>query len=180
MKPIAFVLGADYEDAEFQQPYDFLRENGCEVHVIGTEKGQTLRGKRGQSQVQTTHEIEQVEAADYDALVIPGGYSPDKLRMNKKMVDFVRTFFQADRPVFAICHAGQLLIEADAVRGKKMAAWPSIWTDLKNAGATVVDEPLVQDGNLYTSRKPDDLPQFNQALAKALNLAVREKAATKK
>ncbi|MFQ5662817.1 MAG: type 1 glutamine amidotransferase domain-containing protein [Terriglobia bacterium] len=180
MKRVAIVVGPDYEDSEFQQPYDFLKENGCTVDVIGTEKGQKLEGKRRRSRTQSSHGVAEVRPEDYDALVIPGGYAPDKLRLNKNMVGFVRQIFQMGKPVFAICHAGQLLIEADVVRGRTLTAWPSIWTDLRNAGATVVDEPLVKDDNLYTSRRPADLPPFLRALGEALGLVVREETSVRK
>ena len=106
---------------------------------------------------------------DYDALVLPGGVAnPDNLRTHKDAVSFVRDFLASGRPVAAICHAPWTLVEADVLKGRRMTSWPSLQTDLRNAGADWVDEPLVVDGNLITSRKPDDLPQFCGAVVESL------------
>jgi protease I len=107
-----------------------------------------------------------VSAGDFDALVVPGGYSPDKLRTDDKVVALVRDIGTADKPVAFICHAGSLLVEADLVRGRRLTSWPSIKTDLVNAGADWVDAEVVEDGNLISSRKPDDLPAFCEAILK--------------
>ncbi|MGZ5568482.1 MAG: type 1 glutamine amidotransferase domain-containing protein, partial [Limisphaerales bacterium] len=109
---------------------------------------------------------------DYDALLLPGGVlNPDKLRINTGAVEFVKSFFDANKPVAAICHGPQLLIEADVVRGRRMTSWPSLKTDLTNAGAHWVDESVVTDSNLVTSRKPDDIPQFNQTMINEFAMA---------
>jgi protease I len=116
--------------------------------------------------------LDQASVNDYDALVLPGGVmNPDKLRLNSGAVDFVRHFFEAGKPVAAICHGPQVLIEADVVRGRRMTSWPSLKTDLSNAGAQWTDEPVVVDGNLVTSRKPDDIPQFNEAMINEFAMA---------
>ena len=109
-----------------------------------------------------------VGGSKFDAVVIPGGYAPDKMRMRHAMVDFTREMFEAGKPVAAICHAPSLLISANAVRGKTLTCWPSIAVDVKNAGGMYVDKPVVEDGNLITSRKPDDIPFFNEAIIRAL------------
>ena len=109
-----------------------------------------------------------VRVADLDAVIVPGGYAPDKMRMRHAMVDLVRDAAQAGKPVAAICHGPQLLISADVVRGRTLTCWPSIAVDVRNAGGLYVDRPVVQDGFLITSRKPDDVPQFTAALLKAL------------
>ena len=106
---------------------------------------------------------------DFDALVIPGGYAPDKMRMRHAMVDFTREMVEAGKPVAAICHAASMLISANAVRGKTLTCWPSIAIDVKNAGGLYVDKPVVEDKNLITSRKPDDVPLFCEALVRALS-----------
>ncbi len=160
MASIAFVLDADFEDAEFQDPYDQLREDGHECVVVGTETGKELQGKRGNVTATVDQTLDTVSFDDFDALVIPGGYSPDKLRLHDGIVEFTRKFLESDKPVAAICHAGQLLIETGAVKGRTLTSWPSVKTDLQNAGATWVDEEVVVDGNLITSRGPDDLPAF--------------------
>jgi protease I len=161
---VAFVLADDFEDAEFQVPYDRIREAGHQVTVIGPESGKEVRGKKGKASFVVEATPDEVSAADFDALVIPGGYAPDKLRTSPGVVKFVRGVFDGEKPVAAICHAGSLLVEADAVRGRTVTSWPSIRTDLVNAGAEWVDREVVEDENLITSRKPDDLDAFVAAV----------------
>jgi protease I len=105
---------------------------------------------------------------DFDALVIPGGHAPDKMRMRHAMVDLTRDAMDANKPVAAICHGPQLLISADALRGRTLTCWPSIAIDVKNAGGLYVDKPVVEDGNLITSRKPDDVRAFSEAIVRAV------------
>jgi protease I len=165
---VAFVLADDFEDSEFQVPYDRLREAGHQVTVVGAEAGKAVKGKRGK----VSHTLEavpdQVDANDFDALVIPGGYSPDKLRTEAGVVKLVQGVIEQDRPVAAICHGPSLLVEADAVHRRTVTSWPSIRTDLTNAGAAWVDREVVEDGNLITSRKPGDLDAFVDALLRRL------------
>lgn len=168
MAKIAFVLADDFEDSEFQVPYDRIRAAGHQATVIGTEAGKQVHGKKGKASFTVETTPDQVSASDFDAMVIPGGYSPDKLRTSPGMVKLVQGMFDGDRPVAAICHAGSLLIEADAVRGRTVTSWPSIRTDLVNAGATWVDREVVVDGNVITSRKPDDLGAFVDAILERL------------
>jgi len=167
-KKIAVLLASDFEDSEYEEPVKALRDAGHDVIVIGRSKGETLEGKRGDVEAKTDQAIADVDPADFDALLIPGGYSPDQLRIDDRMVSFTRTFAVSSKPIAAICHGPQLLIEAGVVTDKKMTSWPSVRTDLRNAGATVVDEEVVVDGRLITSRKPDDIPAFNAALLKQL------------
>lgn len=167
-KKIAVLLASDFEDSEYEEPVKALREAGHEVIVIGRSKGETLEGKRGAVTAETDLGIDQANASDFDALLIPGGYSPDQLRVDNRMVAFTQAFGSSDKPIAAICHGPQLLIEAGAVDDKKMTSWPSVRTDLRNAGATVLDEEVVVDGHLITSRKPEDIPAFNTALLKQL------------
>jgi len=164
MAKVAFVLADDFEDSEFRVPYDRIRDAGHEVTVIGIEAGKEVSGKKGEESFTPEVTADQVSAADFDALVIPGGYSPDKLRIEPGVVKLVEAVFAADKPVAAICHAGSLLVEADAVRGRTVTSWPSVRTDLVNAGAEWVDREVVEDGNLITSRKPDDLDAFTAAV----------------
>jgi protease I len=168
MARVAFVLADDFEDAEFKVPYDRLRQAGHEVTVVGKQAGKEVKGKKGKESYTPEKGPDGVSAADFDALVVPGGYSPDKLRTDEGIVKFVRAFFGSDKPVAAICHAGSLLIEADAVEGRTVTSWPSIRTDLVNAGAEWVDKEVVVDGRLITSRNPDDLPAFSEAILDAL------------
>lgn len=168
MARIAMPLDSGYEDSEFRQPYDAFRRAGHDVVVLGIEPGQELKGKQGKDTVRVDATAADQNASDFDALVIPGGYSPDHLRINPDIVRFVRDFTESGKLIAAICHGPQLLIEVDAVRGKRMTSWPSVKTDLKNAGANWVDEPVVQDGNFITSRKPSDLDAFTKTILGSL------------
>jgi len=159
MAKVAFVLGEDFEDSEFKVPYDRIREAGHKVTVVGTETKE-VKGKKGKEKFTPDATPKDVAADQFDAVVIPGGYSPDHLRTDDGIVALVQKVYGADKPVAAICHAGSLLIEADAVNGKRVTSWPSIRTDLVNAGAKWEDKEVVEDGNLITSRKPDDLDAF--------------------
>ena len=164
MAKVAFIMDEMFEDSEFKVPYERVRELGHQPVVVGLENGKTLEGKKGKETVTTDTSIDDVSAEEFDGLLIPGGYSPDKIRTNPKIVDFTRSIFNAGKPVAAICHAGWVLAEADLVRGKTVTSWPSIKTDLVNAGANWVDQEVVEDGNLITSRKPDDLEAFSKTL----------------
>ena len=175
MARVAFVVDEMFEDSEFRVPYDRLRTAGHEVAIIGREAGKQLQGKKGKETIKTERSISEVSAEAFDALVIPGGYSPDKLRMDPKMVALTRDIFKAGKPLAAICHAGWMLAEADVARGRTVTSWPSIKTDLINAGARWVDRELVEDGNLITSRKPDDLPAFTDAILRQLERRVPDR-----
>ncbi|HEY0190120.1 MAG TPA: type 1 glutamine amidotransferase domain-containing protein [Kofleriaceae bacterium] len=168
MARIAFVLATDFEDSEFRKPYDALREAGHQVDVLGAKGGETVHGKKGIEHVEVEAAAKDRDAGDYDALVIPGGYSPDHLRTDADVVDFVHDMVEDGKVIAAVCHGPQLLIEADAVEGKQLTSWPSVRTDLENAGARWVDQEVVIDDQLITSRKPDDLPAFSMAIARAL------------
>jgi len=165
---IACVLDVDYEDSEFKQPYDAFKQAGHQVTIVGLEPGKELKGKKGTVTTKAETGIDQVRPDQFDALLIPGGYSPDHLRANSKMVSFTKTFFDAGKPVFAICHGPQLLITARVVKGRKLTAWQTIQDDLQQVGATVVDEEVVVDKNLVTSRKPADIPAFIRQSLKLL------------
>lgn len=166
MARIAVVLADDFEDRELESPREALADAGHVVDLIGTDTG-TVVGKRG-LKVALDRAIDEVVADEYDALVIPGGYSPDRLRTDDRVVAFARRCVERGVPVAAICHAPSLLIEADVVRGRTLTSFPSIRTDLRNAGASVVDEEVCVDRNLITSRDPGDLPSFNRAILVAL------------
>jgi protease I len=168
MAIIAFVVGPDFEDSEFRVPYDALRAAGHTVELLGSKAGETVKGKKQKEKIEIEAAVTDRKPELYDALVIPGGYSPDHLRTEDDVVDFVRDFVETGRPVAAICHGPQLLIEADAVDGKKLTSWPSVKTDLENAGASWVDQEVVVDGALVTSRNPDDLPAFTRAILEKL------------
>lgn len=164
MAKVAFIVGEMFEDSEFQFPYDRVKEAGHDAVIIGLEAGKKIEGKKGDVTLTTDTSIDEVSAGDFDALVIPGGYSPDRIRGNGKMVALTRDIAGAGKPVAAICHAGWMLAEADIIRGKTVTSWPSIKTDLMNAGAEWVDQEVVEDDNLITSRMPDDLEAFTKTL----------------
>ncbi|HEV7677621.1 MAG TPA: type 1 glutamine amidotransferase domain-containing protein [Candidatus Dormibacteraeota bacterium] len=173
---IACLLDNGFEDSEFKKPYDAFTQAGHQVVVIGHEAGKELKGYRGQVTVTSEKGIDEVSPDTFDALFIPGGYSPDHLRINPKVVQFTRAFFDANKPVFAVCHGPQLLITADVVKGRRMTAWPTIQDDLRKVGADVVDAEVVVDGNLVTSRKPDDLDAF---VRESLKLLEKQPAAAR-
>jgi protease I len=168
MSRIAVVVGRDFEDAELREPIDTLREVGHIVEVLGARAHEELAGKRGLERIITDAAVTERDPESYDALVIPGGYSPDHLRTEPDVVRFVRRFAATGRPIAAICHGPQLLIEAEVVRGRRMTSWPSVKKDLQNAGAEWLDAEVVVDAELITSRKPEDLPAFNRAILKRL------------
>ena len=167
-RKVAVLLGEGFEDSEFKVPYDRLKAEGFEVDVIGRETGEELRGKRGKVTTKATRSIADARPLNYDALVLPGGYSPDKLRADERFVRFVQDFDATKKPLAAVCHGPQLLITAGLVKGRTLTAWSTIQEDLRQIGARVKDEPVVKDGNWITSRKPDDLQQFGDALIRAL------------
>ncbi len=169
MAKIAIALADGFEDSEYSVPARRLREAGHELTVFGSRGGQTVVGERGDEQVDVTYAASDLYPEDFAALLLPGGQAPDKLRMDEDVVAFVRGFVATGRPVAAVCHGPQLLIEAEAVEGKTLTSWPSVRTDLINAGADWVDQEVVEDGNLITSRKPDDLEAFSQALLRRLD-----------
>lgn len=176
MARIAFVVGEDFEDSEFKKPYDELRSAGHEVEVLGVKAGETMKGKKGKEEIKIEASTADKDPAQYDAIVIPGGYSPDHLRMDKNVVSFVQRAVQADKIIAAICHGPQLLIEADAVEDKKLTSWPSVRTDLLNAGARWLDKEVIVDGKLITSRKPEDIPAFVAAIREQLDQRQLQKA----
>jgi protease I len=165
---IACVLGQHFEDSEFRVPYDRLKKEGYQVDVIGLKAGEELKGYKGRETVKAEKSIDQARADDYDALLIPGGYSPDHLRADKRMVDFVRQFERGGKLIAAVCHGPQLLITARLVKGRTLTAWQTIQDDLEQIGATVKDEQVVRDRNWITSRKPDDLQAFSDAIVEHL------------
>jgi protease I len=175
MTRIAFVIGQDFEDSEFREPFDALRRAGHQIDVLGVHAGEVVHGKEH-------HELATIDAAastanpdEYSAIVIPGGYSPDHLRTDKGVVEFVSRFARTGKLVAAVCHGPQLLIEAEVVEGKKLTSWPSCRKDLENAHAWWVDEEVVVDGSLITSRTPEDLPAFTEAINAWLAYPVQQR-----
>ena len=166
-KKIAILATDGFEQVELTKPKAALEEAGATVHVVSPEKG-SIKGwdktDWGQA-VDVDVSLDEATAGTYDALVLPGGQiNPDKLRIEEKAIDFIRTIGQQQKPIAAICHGPWTLIEAELVRGKKMTSFPSIKTDLRNAGAEWVDQEVVIDQGIITSRNPDDIPAFNKAM----------------
>lgn len=168
MSKIAAVITDYFEDSEFTQPAEAFREAGHEVITIGTEAGRIVKGKKEHTPVTVDRAIGDIVPDEFDALLIPGGFSPDILRADDTAVDFVKNFMETEKPVFAICHGAQLLITADTIRGRKITGYKSIIQDLKNAGADFVDREVVVDGKLVSSRNPNDLPAFLRESLKQL------------
>ena len=163
-KTIALIATDGFEDSELTEPKKGIEEAGAEVTVISEGMG-VITGKDG-TEVAVDATIDEVEPDDYDGLLLPGGVAnPDVMRQNDMAVEFVREFVSSGKPVAAICHAPWLLVEADVLRGRTLTSWPSLKTDIVNAGGNWVDEPVVTDNGLVTSRKPDDIPDF---IAKAI------------
>lgn len=167
-KRVAILVEDDFEDRELAGPLDALRAAGVQIVLVGPAAGAPYRGKRGDLTICADTSAGEIRMRDLDALIIPGGYAPDRMRLRHAMVDLVREAMAAGKLVAAICHGPQLLISADALRGRTLTCWPSIAIDVKNAGGLYVDRPVVEDGNLITSRKPDDVPQFSRAILRAL------------
>ena len=167
-KRVAILVEEGFDDSELTGPLETLRGAGVSVTIVGPAAGVEYHGKRGQAVVTSDTSAGGLRMADFDALVIPGGYAPDRMRMRHAMVDLARDMMDAGKPVAAICHGPQVLISANALRGRTLTCWPSIAIDVKNAGGLYVDKPVVEDGNLITSRKPDDVPLFSDAILKAL------------
>lgn len=167
-KRIAILVEDDFEDSELIEPLRSMKNAGARVVIVGTGSKKSYRGKRGNASVSVDTTADKVKAEDFAAIIIPGGYAPDKMRRDPSMVELVKKAYELGKVIAAICHGPQLLISANIVRGRKVTSWPSIAVDLENAGAEWVDAPVVQDGNLITSRKPADLPRFNKAIIEAL------------
>lgn len=160
-KRIAVVVTDHFEDSEYTEPVQAFKEKGHEVTVIEMEKGKTIKGKQGQSEVTIDESIDDVSPENFDALFIPGGFSPDILRADERFVLFAKSFMDAKKPVFAICHGPQLLITAETLQGRDITGYKSIHVDLKNAGGNLHDkEVVVCQNQLVTSRQPEDIPAF--------------------
>ncbi len=169
MAKIAVPIADEYEDSEYEVPVDELRRAGHEVTTVGAQRGQRVRGKRGDSQTTVDLAAKEARAEDFSVVFIPGGHSPDNLRTDSGVVRFVEESIRAGKIIAAVCHGPQLLIEANACRGVRMTSWPSVRKDLINAGAHWEDSEVVEDGNFITSRKPEDLPAFTQAILNRLS-----------
>ena len=168
MSKIAVIIANMFEDSEYSKPVKAFKEAGHRIVHIGLKAGKTVKGKKQGTPIEIDKGIKDVSVKDFDALLIPGGYSPDQLRVDEDAARFAKEFVESGKPVFAICHAPQLLITADVIRGRKITGWKSLTQDIKNAGAEFIDGEVVVDGNLVSSRNPGDLPSFIKACLKKL------------
>ena len=160
---VAILATDGVEQVELLKPREALKNAGAETKVVSPTSGKIKGWNHTEwgEQIPVDVELNSANPQDFDALLLPGGaMNPDKLRMEPKAVQFVKAFFQAGKPVAAICHAPWTIIEAGEAKGRRIASWPSVKTDLRNAGAEWVDQEMVRDGNLVSSRKPDDIPAF--------------------
>jgi protease I len=179
-KKIAILATDGFEQAELMEPRKALDGEGATTLVISPKSGE-IKGwklKDWGETVKVDKTLDESNPNDYDALVLPGGVmNPDHLRMDPRAVNFIRQFISTGKPVAAICHGPWTLIEADAVRGKQVTSWPSLKTDLKNAGASWVDQEVVQDGQFIFSRKPDDIPAFSKAIIESVSKGAGKRVA---
>lgn len=167
-KRVAILVEEGFEDSELIESLRSMKNAGARVVIVGSGTQDTYKGKRGTVTTGVDDTADNIMIEDFDAIIVPGGYAPDKMRLHASMVELVRKAFDAGKVVAAICHGPQLLISADIVRGHRVTSWPSVVVDLRNAGGEWVDEPVVCDGNIITSRKPADLPRFNKAIIESL------------
>lgn len=181
---VAILATQGFEQVELTKPKAALEEAGAKVDVVSPKAGIKSGKIKGWNMtdwgesVKVDVELSDAKEGNYDALLLPGGVmNPDKLRMDPQAVAFVKSFFTASKPVAAICHGPWTLIEADVVRGRTMTSWPSLQTDLRNAGATWVDQEVTEDNGLVTSRKPDDIPAFNQRVIELFSKAAHRAVA---
>ena len=184
MKVAALVEHA-FEQSELLEPRKALEEAGARVDIVSPVEGAVKAWHHGTwvEEVKVDQPLADAHPDDYDALLLPGGlFNPDRLRMNERAVQFVKAFTMTNRPVASICHGPWMLIEADALRDRRVTSWPSLKTDLRNAGAIWVDGEVIEDRGLVTSRKPDDIPAFNQKMieifADAMKLRGRQTSST--
>lgn len=177
-KRIAFIATDGVQHDELESPWQAVKEAGGTPELVSMKAGtiQAVRGGEKTATFQVDRTFDDASAADYDALVIPGGVAnPDKLRTDARAVSFVRAFVDGGKPVAAICHGPWMLVEADALRGRTVTSWPSLRTDIRNAGGTWVDEEVHVDRGIVTSRKPDDLPAFNRTMLEEIVEGVHER-----
>lgn len=179
MKRVLIIATDGFEQSELLGPKERLEKAGIATTVASLEEGRIKgwKDKDWGDSVEVDLTIDEVSPEDYGALLLPGGQmNPDILRMNEKVIGIIKEFDAAKKPIAAICHAPWLLAEANIIRGRTVTSWPSLRTDLKNAGANVIDSQVATDGNLITSRNPDDIPAFSDALIAAVEQGAMENA----
>ena len=160
MANVCFLLADGYEDSEMKNPYDAMNEAGHKTVIVGLEKGAELKGKKGTVSYTAELSISEVKVADYDAVIIPGGSAPEALRVNEEIVEFVKQANEQGKVIAGICHGPQVMISADILKGVNATSYIGIRDDVKNAGSNVMDQEVVVDGNIITSRTPKDEPAF--------------------
>lgn len=168
MSKIAVIITNMFEDSEYSEPVNAFKKAGHKIIRVGLKEGEVVKGKKKGTLVKIDKAVTDVSVEDFDALLIPGGYSPDKLRANEDAVKFTKEFTKSGKPIFSICHGPQLLITAQALKGRKITGWKSIIQDIKNAGAEFIDREVVEDENLVSSRHPGDIPAFIRTSLKKL------------
>ena len=168
MATIAVIIADLFEDSEYSVPAKAFVDAGHKLVHVGFKAGEVVKGIKKGTPVTIDKSLRDLETKDFDALLIPGGYSPDKLRADADAVRFTREFVKSGKPVFVICHGPQLLISAGVMKGRKITSWKSVRDDVINAGAEYIDQEVVEDGNLISSRSPADLPAFIKASLKRL------------
>ncbi len=173
-KKVAILIENHVEDVEFQIPYNALPKAGAEVTVLGSRMNEKYTGKQGMLSIEADATTTDARAADFDAVVIPGGMAPDRMRTNMKTVRFVQEAFEQGKLVAAVCHGPQVLIEGDLLKGKRATGFRAIRKDMQNAGTQYEDSAVVTDGNLITSRRPGDLPIFTAAILRHLDLKIKD------
>jgi len=167
-KRIAILAEEDFEDSELIVPMWGMKNAGAKVLIVGSGSKEIYQGKRGSVAIRVDVTADKVKAEDLDAIIIPGGCAPARIRQNKAMVDLVKKANELGKVIAAVCHGPQLLIAAGIVKGRRLTSCPAVAAELKKAGAEWVDEVVVRDGNLITSRKPADLPRFNKTIIEAI------------
>ncbi|HET6933464.1 MAG TPA: type 1 glutamine amidotransferase domain-containing protein [Candidatus Angelobacter sp.] len=177
-KKVAILVTDGFEQVELEKPRQALDEAGAKTSIVSPKDAKVKGWKFTEwgDELNVDIPLNQARPEDFDALLLPGGViNPDKLRMDEKAVQFVKSFFDAGKPVAAICHGPWTIIEAGVARGRKIASWPSLKTDIRNAGAEWVDSEAVVDGNLVSARKPDDIPAFNREMIELFSSGVRQR-----
>jgi len=168
LSKIAVIITNMFGDSEYSKPVNAFKKAGHKIIHVGLKEGEVVKGKKKGTLVKIDKAVTDVSVDDFDALLIPGGYSPDKLRANEEAVKFTKEFTESGKPIFSICHGPQLLITAQALKGRKITGWKSIIQDIKNAGAEFIDQEVVEDENLVSSRHPGDIPAFIRTSLKKL------------
>lgn len=179
-KKVAILVTDGFEQVELVEPRKALDQAGATTRIVSPKKDRVRGWNHTEwgDEVKVDVHFEQARPQDFDALLLPGGViNPDKLRLEPRAIEFVKAFFDNNKPVAAICHGPWTIIDAGAARGRKITSWPSLKTDLRNAGAEWVDQEVVTDRNLITSRKPDDIPAFNRGMIELFSRSTAQRAA---